>query len=52
MGGALISLQMSRWIAKRAMGVHLVDSGKKAWLQAFSTHPPLADRIAALELGR
>jgi heat shock protein HtpX len=25
MGGAFISLQMSRWMAKRAMGVHLVD---------------------------
>ncbi len=25
MGGAFISLQMSRWIAKRATGVHLVD---------------------------
>jgi len=25
MGGAFISLQMSRWIAKRAMGVQLVD---------------------------
>ena len=25
MGGALISLGISRWIAKRAMGVHLVD---------------------------
>jgi heat shock protein HtpX len=25
MGGAFISLLMSRWIAKRAMGVHLID---------------------------
>ena len=25
MGGAFISLQLSRWIAKRAMGVELVD---------------------------
>ena len=25
MGGAFISLQMSRWIAKRATGVHLID---------------------------
>jgi heat shock protein HtpX len=25
MGGALISLQLSRWIAKRAMGVELID---------------------------
>jgi heat shock protein HtpX len=27
-------------------------SDKKAWLAAFSTHPPLAERIAALEAGR
>lgn len=27
-------------------------SDKKAWLSAFSTHPPLAERIAALEAGR
>src|SRR6185295_9815527 len=27
-------------------------SDKKAWLSAFSTHPPLAERIAALEMGR
>ncbi|HEV2851170.1 MAG TPA: protease HtpX [Thermoanaerobaculia bacterium] len=25
MGGAFLSLQMSRWIAKRSMGVHLID---------------------------
>jgi heat shock protein HtpX len=25
MGGAFISLQISRWVAKRAMGVHLID---------------------------
>ena len=27
-------------------------SNKKAWLAPFSTHPPLAERIAALEAGR
>jgi heat shock protein HtpX len=27
-------------------------SDKKAWLSAFSTHPPLEERIAALEMGR
>ena len=27
-------------------------TNKKAWLTAFSTHPPLAERIAALEAGR
>lgn len=27
-------------------------SDKKAWLSAFSTHPPLAERIAALEMGQ
>jgi heat shock protein HtpX len=27
-------------------------SDKKAWLAAFSTHPPLAERIAALEMGQ
>jgi heat shock protein HtpX len=27
-------------------------SDKKSWLAAFSTHPPLAERIAALEMGR
>ncbi len=27
-------------------------SGKSAWLQAFSTHPPLEERIAALRAGR
>ena len=38
MGGALISLQMSRWIAKRSLGVKLVDgqSGNRDldWLHA------------------
>src|SRR5688572_5389040 len=36
MGGAFISLQISRWIAKRAMGVQLIDgrTGNEAldWL--------------------
>ena len=27
-------------------------AGKKGWLHAFSTHPPLEERIAALEAGR
>ena len=27
-------------------------SGKKSWLQAFSTHPPIEERIAALQAGR
>jgi heat shock protein HtpX len=38
MGGALISLQLSRWIAKRAMGVQLVDgrtgNAELDWLHA------------------
>jgi heat shock protein HtpX len=36
MGGAFISLQMSRWLAKRATGMRLVDgksaTGEAAWL--------------------
>jgi heat shock protein HtpX len=27
-------------------------SGKKSWLQAFSTHPPIEERITALQSGR
>jgi Zn-dependent protease with chaperone function len=27
-------------------------SGKKSWLSAFSTHPPLEERIAALDGSR
>jgi len=27
-------------------------SGRKGWLQAFSTHPPIEERIAALQMGR
>jgi heat shock protein HtpX len=27
-------------------------SGRKGWLQAFSTHPPIEERIAALQAGR
>jgi len=27
-------------------------SGKKGWLQAFSTHPPIEERITALQMGR
>lgn len=27
-------------------------AGKKGWLQAFSTHPPIEERIAALQAGR
>ena len=38
MGGAFISLQMSRWIAKRATGMRLVDG---------NTGPPEVDRVYA-----
>jgi heat shock protein HtpX len=37
--------------AKPALAA-LKISDKKAWLKPFSTHPPLAERIAALESGR
>jgi heat shock protein HtpX len=37
--------------AKPALAA-LKITDKKAWLKPFSTHPPLAERIAALESGR
>src|SRR6185503_3621171 len=42
MGGAFISLQMSRWIAKRATGMKLVDG---------HTGNPRADRVYAMIAG-
>ena len=41
MGGAFISLQMSRWIAKRATGVQLVD-GRTGNHQADWLHETVA----------
>ena len=42
MGGAFISLQMSRWIAKRATGMRIVDG---------RTGDPQADRVYAMIAG-
>lgn len=50
-------------LRRLAMNAPLVDTsnaalatmkiaGKKGWLQAFSTHPPIEERIAALQGGR
>jgi heat shock protein HtpX len=34
MGGSLISLQLSRWMAKRSMGVHVIDPSRASGYQA------------------
>jgi len=41
MGGAFISLQMSRWIAKRATGMQMVDghTGDRAFDRLYATSP-------------
>lgn len=46
MGGAFLSLQMSRWVAKRAMGVHLVDgrTGREDLDWVYRTVEALAQR--------
>lgn len=55
MGGAFISLQMSRWIAKRAMGVQLVD-GKTGnadldWLHATVANLTAQSNLPMPEVG-
>jgi heat shock protein HtpX len=55
MGGAFLSLQMSRWIAKRAMGVHLVD-GKTGnqdldWLHGSVTNLAAQANLPMPEVG-
>jgi hypothetical protein len=49
MGGSFISLQMSRWIAKRATGVQLVDgrSGRHEADWLYATVERLAQAIRA-----
>src|SRR5829696_1112953 len=49
MGGALISLQISRWIAKRAMGVQLVD-GKTGNADLDWLHTTVANLTAQANL--
>ncbi len=49
MGGALISLQLSRWIAKRAMGVQLVD-GKTGNANLDWLHSTVANLAAQANL--
>ncbi|HYH47720.1 MAG TPA: protease HtpX [Thermoanaerobaculia bacterium] len=55
MGGALISLQMSRWIAKKAMGVKLVDgrSGNADldWLHATVSRQAERSGLPVPEIG-
>ena len=55
MGGAFLSLQMSRWIAKRAMGVQLVD-GKTGnqdldWLHSSVTNLAAQANLPMPEVG-
>jgi heat shock protein HtpX len=55
MGGALISLQLSRWIAKRAMGVHLVDgrtgNADLDWLHTTVANLAAQARLPLPEVG-
>ena len=66
-GGSFMSLALSRWMTKKTMGARVIEAPAnptEAWLIAgggargikrlFMTHPPLAERIAALkaEAGR
>ena len=55
MGGAFISLQMSRWLAKRAMGVQLLDgrSGNEAldWLNTTISQQAQQANLPVPEIG-
>jgi heat shock protein HtpX len=55
MGGAFISLQMSRWIAKRALGVQLIDgrAGNEAldWLYNMVSQQALQANLPVPEIG-
>ncbi len=55
MGGAFISLQMSRWLAKRAMGVQLLDgrSGNEAldWLHTTISQQAQQANLPVPEIG-
>ena len=47
-----LSLNADRIDTSHAALATMKISGKKSWLHAFSTHPPLEERIAALQAGR
>jgi heat shock protein HtpX len=55
MGGAFLSLQMSRWIAKRAMGVQLVDGrtghAELDWLHATVARLAQQSNLPVPEVG-
>ncbi len=54
MGGSFISLAMSKWIAKRAMGVQLIEQPRndaEAWLLQTVSHQAQAAGIRSPEVG-
>ena len=55
MGGALISLQISRWIAKRAMGIRLIDgrtgNADLDWLHATVANLTAQSNLPMPEVG-
>ena len=54
MGGSFISLAMSKWIAKRAMGVQVIEQPRndgEAWLLQTVSHQAQAANIAMPEVG-
>jgi heat shock protein HtpX len=53
--GALRRLQQNTQLVDQqneALATMKIAGGGKKWMMLFSTHPPLEERIAALESGR
>jgi heat shock protein HtpX len=54
MGGSFLSLAMSKWVAKRAMGVQVIERPRndgEAWLLQTVSHQAQAANIAMPEVG-
>src|ERR1700712_2593731 len=49
MGGAFISLQLSRWIAKRSVGIQLID-GRSGQAEIDAVYEKVANRTGAANL--